>query len=319
MALFQPTRGNVSRLILPLVLVCTLFCTSGTPVAPMDLDTLESPDLVVQFERPLSNAASDVMRSYPAVKEELEKTLGWPLDFRPFIFLIKDGSRFREITGNDMVVAFALPREHFIAIDYSKMGVHPFTLHTTLKHELCHLMLGSRIKARLPRWLDEGVAQWATGGLSEMITGRTGSYLSGAVASQRLISLDDLRVGFPEDRQSLALAYEESRSFVEYISKRFGKAKIPEILRSMGNGEPLEDAVQGVLAVPLPQLEADWRRNLTRGTHWFLLVADNIYEILFFLAALITAYASVVLVIRRRGRAKARVDENEEEEDEEDE
>src|SRR5664280_641372 len=106
-------RSFAFRVLLPLFLVFTLFCASGIADAPMDIDTKESPELTVQFEKPLFNAADDLIRSYPAVKDELEKTFGWPVDFRPLILLVKEGSRFREITGNDMIVAFAIPRQHF--------------------------------------------------------------------------------------------------------------------------------------------------------------------------------------------------------------
>ena len=182
-----------------------------------------------------------------------------------------------------MIVAFALPGQHFMAIDYSKMGVHPFTLYVTLKHEMCHLMLGSYIKGRLPRWVDEGVAQWVTGGLSEVMAERRGSALAAATASRRLIRLEDLAETFPGNRESLILAYEESRSVIEYISRRYGKEEILEILGRMRNGEALADAIRDVMPVTLAQLEEDWHDDLMERATWFFLVADNVYEILFFL------------------------------------
>jgi surface polysaccharide O-acyltransferase-like enzyme len=55
--------------------------------------------------------------------------------------------------------------------------------------------------------------------------------------------------------------------------------------------------------------------DLMKRATWFVLLADNVYEILFFLAALITAYAFFALIIRRRVRAKTGEDEEDEDSD----
>jgi hypothetical protein len=50
------------------------------------------------------------------------------------------------------------------------MKTYPFTLTVTLKHELCHLFLHYLIGGgELPRWFNEGIAQWTSGGIAELM------------------------------------------------------------------------------------------------------------------------------------------------------
>ena len=92
------------------------------------------------------------------------------------------------MAGDPLVVAFAVPQRNLIVIDYSKMITHPLSLETTLKHELCHILLHEHIKTEiLPRWLDEGLCQWASGGIGEIIMDQKRSRLNRAAFSREFI------------------------------------------------------------------------------------------------------------------------------------
>ena len=270
----------------------------------MEVETVETENVVVRFEKPLAGAAQELVRFYPAVKTELERALDRKVTFRPVVLLVKDGPSFAKITGNDMIVAFAVPHKSLIAIDYSRMGVKPFNLRETLKHELCHLLLHARIPSGLPKWFDEGLAQWVTDGLTNiMIDGREAS-LNEAVLFRRLLTLSSLTGTFPADRELLILAYEESNSMTQYIGRSYGRGKIYQVLDGMERGESFESAVQRVLTVSLAQLEQAWRRDLRNRSSWYLLFASNLYEIIFFFMALVTIYAFFAMIIRRWNRAR---------------
>jgi hypothetical protein len=253
--------------------------------------TLEDERVIVRFDSPLENAAKEVLRDYPAVRAELMRDLGWRSEFRPEIVLVKDSASFRKSAESGLVTAFAVPQKDLIVIDYSRMNVHPFTLGTTLKHELCHLELHHHIAGgTLPRWLDEGICQWVTGGLAEIMTDRKSSALREAVLSKRLMSIERLTENFPADGKDLVLAYEESRSIVEYIKKEFGVSGLRSMLEQMSGGNNLEDAVRKSLLISTDELEKRWRSSLAGKIWWFPYISDNLYEILFLLAALITIY-----------------------------
>lgn len=263
--------------------------------------TLEDERVIVRFDSPLQSPATEVLKVYPAIRAELMKDLGWGTDFRPEIVLIKDSVSFRKVAESDLVTALAIPQKDLIVIDYSKMNVHPFTLGTTLKHELCHLELHHHIAERkLPRWLDEGICQWVTGGLAEIMTAGNRSILREATLSNRLISLEGLTERFPTGGSDLLLAYEESKSIVEYIKKEFSVSGVRRILEYMSRGDNLEDAVQKSLLISLDELEKRWRSSLSKKTLWVPYIGDNLYEILFLFAALLTIYGFFRVLRKKR-------------------
>lgn len=278
-------------------------------------NTLADERVIVRFDGPLHNPAGEVLRLYPLIREELLKDLGWETAFRPEIVLVKDSISFRRVSESDLVTAIALPHKDLIVIDYSKMNTHPFTLEATLKHELCHLELHHHIPGgKLPRWLDEGICQWVAGGLSEIMTYENRSTLRAATLSNRLISVERLSESFPADGKDLVLAYEESRSIIEYIGKEFGASGVLRILERMSSGDSVEIAVQKSLLISLDELERRWRSSLVRKTSWLSYISDTLYEILFLFAALIAIYG--FFVILRKKRAYKDEDEDDREEDE---
>ena len=262
---------------------------------------IQTDEVTILFEKRLENAAEETERIYPRLKAELVKILHWELNFRPTVLLTNDRARFEELTGNSLVVAFAIPQRNLIVVDYSKTSTHPFSLGTTLKHELCHLLLHNSIeRVDLPKWLDEGVCQWASDGMAEILLSPKGSYLSAAVLSRRLIRLERLSVSFPNDEKSLLLAYEQSKSLVNYIGREFGQNGILDLLQHLKDGHDIDTAIQKSLSVRFEELESGWHSHLRKKNTWFTYLARNLYGILFFLAAIITVVGFIKLVIRKR-------------------
>ena len=187
---------------------------------------------------PLNQPQKQVSDLYPDVKENLGSIFGWELYLSPSILLIKDRNNFLKMAGDPLVVAFAVPRRNLIIIDYSKMITHPFSLETTLKHELCHLLLNEHIKTEiLPRWLDEGLCQWASGWHRRNHYGsKTIALKSGSFFQENLSASKDLQQTFPPDENSRLLAYEQSKSFVSYLVRQFGKGEVLNVLKKMKQG-----------------------------------------------------------------------------------
>ena len=267
-----------------------------------DLQVLQTSSVKVLFEPPLKSAAKQVADLYPGVKENLESNFGWELNLSPSVILIKDRDNFLRMAGDPLVVAFAVPRRNLIVIDYSKMTTHPFSFETTLKHELCHILLHKHIKVEIfPRWLDEGLCQWASGGIGEIIMDPKRSFLNRAALSKKFIRLRNLERVFPPDKNSRLLAYEQSKSFVSYLVRRFGRDGILNVLKRMKAGEITEAAFSRVFLIPLEELENEWRDSLRQKMTWFTYLSYYLYEILFTLMALITICAFIRLRIKKKG------------------
>ncbi len=289
-----------------------VLCIMPMQVIHAEIRTIQTKDFTVSYEERLANVAAEVAQVYPVVSQELVETLKWETDFRPKIILAGERDAFRKIVGMDIITAFALPDRDLIVIDTSRVYTKPFTLRSTLKHELCHLLLHQNIDSRLlPRWIDEGVCQWASGGVAELMSDDGGRILTKAAVSDRLISIREL-ARFPMDEPSLILAYEESKSIVEYIVRDFGKIELMQILENLKEGDTTSESVQKSLGLPLSELESKWHSSLKRKYTWFTYLSANLYTIIFALASLITVYGFIRLIQKKR----AYKDDDEEEEEE---
>jgi hypothetical protein len=264
--------------------------------------TMQDGPASVRFDESQDAAATEVLRLFPRVRSDLQRLIPWPVDFHPTLVLIKEGALER-MTGTGLVVALAIPERNLVLLDLSRMARHAFVLETTMKHELCHLLLHRHIRNDLlPKWLDEGVCQWASNGMAEIIMDRKISFLEEAVLAGRLLSFPDLAGQFPDDERGLILAYEQSQSIVNYMSQVYGNEKLLLVLNRLRNGKALPEAVRACLGVTFAELESGWKNSLKREHTWLTYVSVHIYEILFFVAALLTIGGSVKLIVRRKRR-----------------
>ncbi len=161
----------------------------------------------------------------------------------------------------------------------------------------------------LPRWLDEGICQWVSGSLGEILVGK--GVAAGAINPARHpIPLRQLAVSFPKDKDSLIQAYVESRLFVEYLVARYGKESLLRVLQHLREGLSIDQAISGATSKSLQNLEDEWLEELRSKNMWLLWASQNLYELLFLLAAILTIVAFVRLMIRKK-----RYDPDEEDED----
>ncbi|MGD9149165.1 MAG: peptidase MA family metallohydrolase [Desulfobacterales bacterium] len=288
------------RLIFPIIFILL----SATGMSAMDPSVLESQELTVVYDGGLEQSARFAQRMYADSKQELQTLFQWPVSFRPTLVLINDHHQFRQMARHPLVVAYALPSENVMVIDHTRMTTEPFNLQATIKHELCHLVLHHHIKGeRLPRWLDEGVCQWASDGLADIILDTRRELLPAAILSGRYLDLANLKHRFPHEKNGLILAYEQSKSIVDYMSRTFGQQGVLDLLELLRQGNELELAVERRFAMTFDQLEARWREHLKKNINWFTYLSIHLYEILFVSAALLTILAFIRRVLRKKAYA----------------
>jgi len=189
------------------------------------------------------------------------------------------------------------------------MKAHPFSLRDTFKHEICHLLLHQHIRSDLlPRWLDEGIAQWASDGAGDILLDHKRSVLNRVALRGRFIPLRALASGFPRKDQDLMLAYEESRGFVDHLIGRSGPDGILALLQYLKQGAAPEDALVKAYGVSMSELEREWHQSLRNRMTWLTYLSYHLYDILFLVAALMTVYGFIRIMIRKRRRLKEAVD-----------
>jgi hypothetical protein len=285
--------------LFPLCLLLYFFL----PVKPFHASqpsTLRSKEVIILFEDTLRGAAEEAMLIYPGVKKELEKDLPWRIHFTPTVIL-KDHHSFQKSAGGNLIVAYALSGRNLIVIDYSKMRAEPYSLKATMKHELCHLLLHHHIpRERLPRWLDEGIAQWVSGGMTEVVINRKRSALEGAVLSGRYIKLRSLTKHFPREEEFLMLAYEQSKSLVEYMIRRYGLSGIFDLMNRLAAGEDIDGAILDSFSISLGELERAWYEDLRKRITWLTYLINHLYEIIFFIAALLMIIGFIRRLLKKK-------------------
>jgi hypothetical protein len=291
---------NLRQLFLP-VLFGFVLLVFATCLSAKEVRILQAGEVIVSFDPSLESTAREIVLNYPSIKGDLERIFGWNLIFRPTIILVKERKEFLRSAPNPLTVAFAVPRRNLIVIDHATAISRPFNLEDTLKHELCHLLIHAHIRhSLLPRWLDEGVCQWVSGGIGDILMDQKRSFLNRAALRGRFISLRHLANRFPYEKESHLLAYEESKAMVIYLISKYGQEKFLTVLRKMENGEALEPAVFETLSVSIDELEKEWHRSLEQGVTWLAYLSYHLYEILFALTAMVTVYAFIRMIRKKR-------------------
>ncbi|MFZ0449329.1 MAG: hypothetical protein WAL98_08805 [Desulfatiglandaceae bacterium] len=285
------------------VCVClvTLFLAMAMSAFGEDLAVLQSKDVTIYYDSSLDSAAKEVLELYPKIRGDLTNVFRWKIAGRPSIVLVMKRELFLRMAESSLAVAFAVPRKNLVVIDYSRMRVHPFSLEVTLKHELGHILLHQHIRDKLlPRWLDEGLCQWVSDGIDEIMMDQKGTVLNRAALTREFLPLNDLRYRFPRDERGIILAYQESKSFVTYLFNQFGETRVLSFLSLLGKGTETGAAVQRVFSRSLEELEKEWHHSIRPAMAWLVQISYQLYEILFAFAALITLYAFIRLMVKKR-------------------
>ena len=134
-------------------------------------------------------------------------------------------------------------------------------LKATLTHELTHCFMDALPGRGSPTWFLEGTAQIQAGGSGA----KDRKALAELQRANRLIPLKDLRgswMGLPSG--TVDLAYAEALSAVEYLSARFGRSTIRNLLALMAQNYNFENAFNTALQKSVSEFETAWQQDLTR-------------------------------------------------------
>ena len=289
------SRSLCTRIIFAL-LTCVTFGTTVSHAA--DFNTLKGKEVYVLFPPGLEQAAEETAQMVPGIKKDLQGIFNWRFNFDPTVILMNDTAHFHRLTHNPLVVGFAVPEKDLVVMDYA--GIRNLRdYHHILKHELCHLLLHKHI-THVERWFDEGIAQWSSDRVMDILHDRKNLLLPKAAFSDRVIPLGALNKQFPQDATGLRLAYEESMSFIDFIIANYGKSALLEILQMMKNGTSLRKACLSVLGLPLYQVEENWRLSLKENVVWFAHLSYYVYDFLFALGGLMLVYGFIIIWRKKR-------------------
>jgi len=139
-------------------------------------------------------------------------------------------------------------------------GITP-ELKAALAHELTHCMMDALPGRGSPTWFLEGVAQIQAGGSGA----KDRKALTELQRANRLIPLKDLKGSWMDlPAGTVDLAYAEALSGVEYLTARYGRSTIRNLLDLMAQNYNFENAFNTVLQRSVSEFETAWQRDLAQ-------------------------------------------------------
>lgn len=148
----------------------------------------------------------------------------------------------------------------------------------TLWHEFCHVVTLTVTKNKMPRWLSEGISvyeelqrdpRWGqvmTPDYRRLVLEEEGALTPISRLSSAFLS--------PKSGEHLMFAYYESMLVVDYLVKHHGEDSLRRILKDLGNGILINDAIARNTE-PMEKLEADFTahvqklaQDLAPGVEW---------------------------------------------------
>jgi hypothetical protein len=140
--------------------------------------------------------------------------------------------------------------------------VHGFesTYLGTTSHEFTHLLVADaagRAIARVPSWLNEGLAEYGNVEASEDYD----QYLRSAINAGQLRPLWH-QASFSGTPDEIIIAYGQGKSVVEYLLATYGEAKMAELIDALKSTFDIDEALQQTYGFNQYGLDSEWRISL---------------------------------------------------------
>jgi hypothetical protein len=168
----------------------------------------------------------------------------------------------------------------------------------TLRHEWAHLGLHEYLgDLRVPRWFDEGYAQWASGGFDATEAWR----LRLLLALGRAPPLDSLALRWPAEREQARTAYLLAASALAYLLEPSGERGLALFLDRWRAERSFDTAFVGTFGVTPEQFEEDWKAHVRSRYGWLLVLSRS--SVFWLLIAVVL----MALARARRGRNREKM------------
>jgi len=287
------------------VLACAVGALAGTAPRPAGLAVEEIGACRFAAPEQIAGVGRELGRVCGAEAERIFAQVGaeWPSGSGPAIE-VRVVSDPEDMDG---VVPSGSPPPWSDAVAYPDLDLVVLSLHrrdgrpiedleTVLEHEISHLALRKALGgARVPRWFSEGVAVLQSEGSS---LARSGALWWASLGGE-LLSLEEME-RYPGSPGRVGLAYAQAADFVGYLVREEGWAGIREVVERAAEGAPFADAVRGSYGRSVRDLEASWRRALSRRWGWIAVGTGS--GALW--GAMTVLFVAAYLAVRRRRRER---------------
>lgn len=185
----------------------------------------------------------DLGRRVITILEDAYGSIGAEMNYypdRPVTVILYTEKDFYDITQVSMSTGGVYDGK--IRVPVKDLHKHSDTLlRKVLFHEYTHALVSS-ITSRCPLWINEGLAEYFSGGYPERIG--------------QVIPLDRLEDSFP--RGQMKTAYHESYSAVSYLIETYGIFSIKDLLISLSRGEDINQAFTSAFFITYNDFINEW-------------------------------------------------------------
>ncbi len=163
-----------------------------------------------------------------------------------------------------------------ITANSSASQAHPANWQAVLWHEFCHVVTLNLTHNKMPRWLSEGISVYEEEQANPVWGQAMNPRYREMVLGKDLTPVGQLSAAFlaPKTDLHLQFAYYESSLVVEFLVSKFGIQSLKQILRDLGNGIEINQAIAAHTA-PLDKVESDFSnfartraQTLAPGLDW---------------------------------------------------
>jgi hypothetical protein len=131
-----------------------------------------------------------------------------------------------------------------------------------IPHEFAHLLLEAYtfncLGNWMPTWFEEGMAEYAEGGLDEHDI----KLIQSANEEGNLPTLRSLVSSFSYDEDDIYIHYQVSNAVIDYLIEQYGSQKMAELLDQLGAGKMIDPALEMVYGIDTDGLDAAWRVSI---------------------------------------------------------
>ncbi|MCG3175086.1 MAG: hypothetical protein MOGMAGMI_00008 [Candidatus Omnitrophica bacterium] len=147
-----------------------------------------------------------------------------------------------------------------LRIPYSSKGLPEAVMKPIVRHELTHAFIAAASPHPVPRWLNEGIAQWVEGRQLDM---KAKDALVIHQITRRLAPVAHLDKALghqnnPFNNTEMTLAYMKALTLVEYLIEQGGIWKVMQLVQGSEPGD-FEKVLKKNYGLDYNRLEADWQ------------------------------------------------------------
>ena len=141
----------------------------------------------------------------------------------------------------------------------ASQGGSPANWEAVLWHEFCHVVTLQLTKNKMPRWLSEGISVYEELQANPVWGQTMNPQYRELVLGDDLTPVSELSSAFmsPKSDLHVQFAYYQSSLVVEFLVGKFGFEKLKAILRDLGEGVDINDAIPKHTA-PMKQIEKEF-------------------------------------------------------------